>query len=73
MAQVPVVAIGGILHTEQVRLAAACGVGGVCLVRALGTEPTQTAPIFEEALLVGRAAESLKHVPAWPNPTLDKV
>ena len=73
MAQVPVVAIGGILQAEQVRAAAACGVDGVCVVRALGTEPSQTVPIFEQALLAGCAAEGASPVPAWPNPTLDTV
>ena len=42
MAGAPVVAIGGILSAEQVRLAASCGVDGVCVVRGLGHDPEKT-------------------------------
>lgn len=49
MAGTPVVAIGGILSAEQVRLAAACGVDGVCVVRGLGPDPEQVVPGFQPA------------------------
>lgn len=70
MAQAPVVAIGGILTPEDVRAAAACGVDGVCIVRALGADPAQTVPVFEQALVSGRAAGGTAPAPAWPNPSL---
>ena len=73
MAQVPVVAIGGMLTPEHVRVAAACGVDGVCIVRALGDEPAQTVPGFERALGSGRAVAGEEPSHAWPNPTLDSV
>lgn len=73
MAQIPVVAIGGILTPEHVRAAAACGVDGVCIVRALGDEPAQTVPGFERALDSGRVASGEAPRPAWPNPTLDSA
>ncbi|MEP6873803.1 MAG: bifunctional hydroxymethylpyrimidine kinase/phosphomethylpyrimidine kinase [Burkholderiales bacterium] len=71
MAQTPVVAIGGILQPAQVHAAAACGVDGVCVVRALGNDPAQSVPTFERALLSGRAEASSHCFPQWPNPTLD--
>ena len=70
MAQVPVVAIGGILDPEQVSAAAACGVDGVCVVRALGADPAQALPALERALGSGRAAAAEQPLPAWPHPTL---
>ena len=73
MAQVPVVAIGGILGPEQVRAAAACGVDGVCIVRALGAEPAQTVPAFQQALDSGRAHMGCAQPPAWPRPALDSA
>jgi thiamine monophosphate synthase len=70
MAGVPVVAIGGILAAQQVRSAAACGVDGVCVVRALGDDPVQAVPALQSALEAG-AAEATLVGPAWPQPTLD--
>ena len=65
----PVVAIGGILEPQQARQAAACGVDGVCLVRALGEVPAQGVPEFAQALAAGRAAPA-PGAPDWPHPTL---
>ena len=65
----PVVAIGGILATEQARAASAAGADGVCLVRALGDTPAQVLPAFEQALAQGRHDARVPS-PAWPHPTL---
>ncbi len=70
MARVPVVAIGGILHAQQVHDAAACGADGVCLVRALGTDPVSTVPAFQRALDAGRAGQGCRAALAPPHPTL---
>lgn len=70
MAGAPVVAIGGVLSVEQVRLAAACGVDGVCLVRGLGHEPQQTVPGFEHAFNAGLAEASAVGLPTMPNTSL---
>ncbi|WP_077038273.1 thiamine phosphate synthase [Pelomonas sp. KK5] len=50
VAGVPVVAIGGILTTEQISAAAGCGADGVCVVRMLGDEPAVTVPAIQQAL-----------------------
>ena len=50
----PVVAIGGILTTEQVRQAAAAGASGVCVLRGLGSEPRLTVPVLQQAFDEGR-------------------
>jgi hydroxymethylpyrimidine kinase/phosphomethylpyrimidine kinase/thiamine-phosphate diphosphorylase len=73
MAGTPVVAIGGVLRAEQVHAAAACGVDGVCVVRALGNEPTLSVPPLQRALQAGRAQAGAGQVPAWPHPTLAAV
>ena len=70
MAQAPVVAIGGVLQPEQVREAAACGVDGVCVVRALGETPSQSVPPLQRALRAGRAAALDGQTPPLPRPTL---
>jgi hydroxymethylpyrimidine kinase / phosphomethylpyrimidine kinase / thiamine-phosphate diphosphorylase len=70
MADAPVVAIGGILSAEQVRLAAACGVDGVCLVRGLGPDPRQTVPGFEQEFRAGVIAAPALDVPSLPSPSL---
>lgn len=70
MAGAPVVAIGGILSAEQVAAAAACGVDGVCVVRALGDAPRQTVPALRHAFDVGAAAVVPLGPPAWPSPSL---
>ena len=59
--QRPVVAIGGILGAEQVRLTAAQGASGVCVLRGLGDDPSLTVPALQAAFDLGRAqaAESL--------------
>ena len=54
MAQAPVVAIGGILGSEQVYDAARCGADGVCIVRGLGEDPRQVVPALQAALEAGR-------------------
>jgi hydroxymethylpyrimidine kinase/phosphomethylpyrimidine kinase/thiamine-phosphate diphosphorylase len=68
-AQVPVVAIGGILQADQVRQAARCGVDGVCIVRGLGEQPASVVPALQEALEAGRRDPPVE-APAWPHPSL---
>lgn len=60
MAGAPVVAIGGILQPGQVSEAAACGVSGVCVVRALGVDATTTVPVLATALREGVGTTALK-------------
>jgi hydroxymethylpyrimidine kinase / phosphomethylpyrimidine kinase / thiamine-phosphate diphosphorylase len=69
MAGAPVVAIGGILTTEQVRAAASCGPHHVCVVRALGEQPATTVPSLLAALRDGRADAPIAP-PAMPHPTI---
>lgn len=74
MAGAPVVAIGGILEPEPVRAAAACGVDGVCVVRALGDDPARAVPALQRALETGRAeATDVHEAPALPQPSLAPV
>lgn len=73
MAQVPVVAIGGVLEPAQVHDAASCGVDGVCVVRALGDSPSQSVPPLQRALQAGWAAAVDGEIPALPHPTIDRV
>jgi len=70
MAGAPVVAIGGVLQAEQVQAAAACGVDGVCVVRAIGDDPARSVPPLQQALRAGRAVIGASEVPPWPRPTL---
>ena len=70
MAGAPVVAIGGILSAEQVRLAAACGVDGVCVVRGLGHDPMQTVRGLQLAFDAGVAEASALGPPAMPASSL---
>ena len=70
MAQAPVVAIGGVLQPAQVHAAAACGVDGVCVVRALGDTPMSTVPALQQAMFAG-SVDLSKDVPSMPNPSLD--
>ncbi len=65
----PVVAIGGILAPAQARQAAAAGADGICLVRALGDQPSKVLPDYEQALLGGRRDAPVA-VPDRPHPTL---
>lgn len=66
MAGAPVVAIGGILSAEQVRLAASCGVDGVCVVRGLGHDPEKTVPSFQHAFNAGVAEAAAVGLPTIP-------
>jgi hydroxymethylpyrimidine kinase/phosphomethylpyrimidine kinase/thiamine-phosphate diphosphorylase len=70
MAQAPVVAIGGVLQPAQVHAAAACGVDGVCVVRALGDTPMTTVPALQRAMFAG-SVDMAKDVPSMPTPSLD--
>ena len=76
MAGCPVVAIGGILSAEQVEQAAACGVDGVAVVRAVQHEPAQGVPVLQAALEKGWALakhnESQRQTfkPRLPKPSL---
>lgn len=72
MAGVPVVAIGGILEASQVQAAAACGVDGVCVVRALGDDFQQTVPALKHALDIGRASFKAEGYRELPTPSLDR-
>ena len=72
MAGVPVVAIGGILEAEQVQAAAACGVDGVCVVRALGHDLRQSVPSLKRALNVGRGGFSNAVGRSLPVPSLSR-
>jgi hydroxymethylpyrimidine kinase/phosphomethylpyrimidine kinase/thiamine-phosphate diphosphorylase len=68
-AQHPVVAIGGILEPQQVRLAATAGANAVCLVRGLGEDPRRTVPAFQAAFEEGAANRIAP--PPWPHPSLE--
>lgn len=70
MAGAPVVAIGGILSADQVRLAASCGVDGVCVVRGLGDDLMQTVASFQLAFNAGVAEASAVGLPAMPTSSL---
>lgn len=76
MAGCPVVAIGGILSAEQVEQAAACGVDGVAVVRALQHEPAQVVPVLQAALEKGWALAKHNETqrqtfkPSLPKPSL---
>ncbi|MBK0394106.1 thiamine phosphate synthase [Ramlibacter algicola] len=65
----PVVAIGGILEPEQVRLTARAGASAVCLVRGLGDDPRQAVPAFQAAFDEGAAQRT--PAPDWPHPSLE--
>ena len=71
MASAPVVAIGGILSTDQAAAAAASGADGICIVRAIGPNPEDSVSAFLRAMDQGRASAGAENPPAWPNPTLD--
>lgn len=68
-AQVPVVAIGGILQADRVREAARCGADGICIVRGLGEQPVAVVPGLQQALEAGRR-DAPVDVPPWPHPSL---
>ena len=68
-AQMPVVAIGGILQADKVREAARCGADGICIVRGLGEQPALVVPALQEALEAGRR-DAPVDAPAWPHPSL---
>lgn len=73
MAPAPVVAIGGILSGAQMQAAAATGVGGACVVRGLGQDPSQTLPEWVSAWHCGQhnAQGPMRRLaPAWPSPCL---
>ena len=69
MAQLPVVAIGGILQADTVREAARCGANGICIVRGLGAQPASVVPALQQALDQGRR-DAPVDAPAWPHPSL---
>jgi hydroxymethylpyrimidine kinase / phosphomethylpyrimidine kinase / thiamine-phosphate diphosphorylase len=69
MAGHPVVAIGGILATEQAELASACGADGVCVVRGLGEEPAATVVGFQQAIEAG-GRTTREPLPLLPHPVL---
>lgn len=73
MAGAPVVAIGGILSPAQVEAAARCQVDGVCVVRALGTEPALTVPALAQAFDLGRRATSAAPPRGLPQPSLRRA
>ncbi len=69
----PVVAIGGILTPEQVRLTAAAGASGVCVLRGLGSDPQLTVAALQQAFEEGRqvALAPAGQAVALLHPTLD--
>ncbi len=70
MAGTPVVAIGGILSAEQMTQAACCGASGICAVRVLGDDPSQTVPLLQHALASAAASGEQLNAPSWPHPSL---
>jgi thiamine-phosphate diphosphorylase len=73
MAQVPVVAIGGILGAGQVLEAARCGADGICIVRGLGDRPGAVVPQLQAALEAGRHSAPVAGGEAgWPHPSLSR-
>ena len=73
MAGCPVVAIGGILSTDQVAQAAACGVDGVAVVRAVQQAPANVVPLLQAALQQGWAKAKTNQPPIevpLPKPSL---
>jgi hydroxymethylpyrimidine kinase/phosphomethylpyrimidine kinase/thiamine-phosphate diphosphorylase len=70
MARAPVVAIGGILSAERVRAAAACGVDGVCVVRAVGDGSPESVSELGQAFERGIAEASPATLPGLPTPSL---
>jgi hydroxymethylpyrimidine kinase/phosphomethylpyrimidine kinase/thiamine-phosphate diphosphorylase len=71
MAQLPVVAIGGVLGAQQVLDAARCGADGVCIVRGLGDHPGEVVPGLQAALEAGRSRSGAEAMPVeWPHPSL---
>ena len=69
----PVVAIGGILTPAQVRLAAAAGASGVCVLRGLGSDPRLSVAALQAAFDEGQQeAQARAGQPVAPlHPTLD--
>ena len=67
-----VVAIGGVLQADQVRLAAQAGADGVCVLRGLGEDPGRVVPQLQAAFAEGRAARTPGHLPR-PHPTLERA
>jgi thiamine-phosphate diphosphorylase len=71
MAGVPVVAIGGILHPEQVLQTAATAVDGVCVVRGLSEVNAERVGRFAAALQKGQTQGLAGiDVPLLPHPSL---
>ena len=73
MAGCPVVAIGGILSADQVAQAAACGVDGVAVVRAVQQAPANVVPLLQAALQQGWAKAKTNQPPIevpLPKPSL---
>jgi hydroxymethylpyrimidine kinase/phosphomethylpyrimidine kinase/thiamine-phosphate diphosphorylase len=70
MSPAPVVAIGGILDAQRVRLAAQCGADGVCVVRGIGDDAADTVPGFDKALAHGAAMPRDSAVSELPHPSL---
>ncbi|MGC4062728.1 MAG: bifunctional hydroxymethylpyrimidine kinase/phosphomethylpyrimidine kinase [Aquabacterium sp.] len=70
----PVVAIGGLLATDELRRFAACGPAALCVVRGLGSVPQDIAarlPALRQAVQAGRGpATSSPHATALPHPVL---
>ncbi|MEO8923876.1 MAG: bifunctional hydroxymethylpyrimidine kinase/phosphomethylpyrimidine kinase [Caldimonas sp.] len=73
MAGVPVVAIGGILEAAQVQAAAACGVDGVCVVRALEHDLRRSVLALKHAFDVGRAGFTDAATRGLPVPSLAQI
>lgn len=70
MAPAPVVAIGGILDAQRVGAAASSGADGVCVVRALGSDPALAVPPLQAACAAGMRPARRSGVPVLPHATL---
>jgi len=70
MSPAPVVGIGGILTSEQLREVAATGAAAGCVVRGLGDKPADTLPLWLAAWAQGVAQRGSLPVPPLPHPTL---
>jgi hydroxymethylpyrimidine kinase/phosphomethylpyrimidine kinase/thiamine-phosphate diphosphorylase len=70
----PVVAIGGLLSTDDLRRFAACGPAALCVVRGLGATPADIAPRLpglRDAVQAGRKPlAATRGQPMWPHPVL---
>jgi hydroxymethylpyrimidine kinase/phosphomethylpyrimidine kinase/thiamine-phosphate diphosphorylase len=70
MAGCPVVGIGGVLEYAQATQIAQSGAAAACIVRGLGTDPTQSLPQWQTAFAQGQAQDAFP-LPKMPHSSLD--